>query len=254
MQEGLHFDERHYHFGLHTEAGTPKLLGRLLATGGIDLVRTVCERRAPAPCPGRHQAGAGDRRRPVSSAPAIWPTACCATASMWWYWTACSGRASRRISTGCAGRHRGRLSVAVADLRDAQTVADAARDAASVFHLAGQVAVTTSLVDPISDFEINLRGTINLLETLRKRHQRDGSLVPLVFASTNKVYGDLADIALAEDGDAYLPLDPAVRAHGIGEDRPLSFHTPYGCSKGRGGPVCAGLRTQLRPADGWCCA
>ena len=56
--------------------------------------------------------------------------------------------------------------------------------------------------------------------------------MPLVFASTNKVYGDLADVALDREGDAYAPRDPGVRAHGIGEDRPLDFHTPYGCSKG----------------------
>ena len=56
--------------------------------------------------------------------------------------------------------------------------------------------------------------------------------MPLVFASTNKVYGDLADIRLSHNEDAYLPIDPALRAHGIGEARPLSFHTPYGCSKG----------------------
>jgi CDP-paratose 2-epimerase len=56
--------------------------------------------------------------------------------------------------------------------------------------------------------------------------------VPLLFASTNKVYGDLGDVDLEETNDAYVPRDPAVRANGIGEDRPLDFHTPYGCSKG----------------------
>jgi len=56
--------------------------------------------------------------------------------------------------------------------------------------------------------------------------------VPLVFASTNKVYGDLADIVLDQTNDAYVPRDPAIRATGIGESRPLDFHTPYGCSKG----------------------
>ena len=56
--------------------------------------------------------------------------------------------------------------------------------------------------------------------------------MPLVFASTNKVYGNLSDIALVQHDGAWQPADPAVRAHGIGEDRPLSFYTPYGCSKG----------------------
>ena len=94
--------------------------------------------------------------------------------------------------------------------------------------MAAQVAVTTSLADPEGDFDVNLRGTLHVLEAVR----RQPAPPPIVFASTNKVYGNLADIRLARDGDAYLPEDPGLRARGIGEDRPLSFYTPYGCSKG----------------------
>jgi CDP-paratose 2-epimerase len=90
------------------------------------------------------------------------------------------------------------------------------------------VAVTTSLVDPREDFDINIRGTLHLLDALRTA----GGGVPLIFASTNKVYGDLADVDLELDGDAYLPVDPEIHNHGISEARPLDFHTPYGCSKG----------------------
>jgi CDP-paratose 2-epimerase len=125
-------------------------------------------------------------------------------------------------------RHPRRIAAVVADIRDGAAVADAARDASAVFHLAAQVAVTTSLSDPVADFEVNIQGTLLLLEALRKRDRP----VPLVFASTNKVYGDLADVDLALESDAYLPTDRQIRAHGIGEDRPLDFHTPYGCSKG----------------------
>ncbi|MGE5501274.1 MAG: SDR family NAD(P)-dependent oxidoreductase [Ignavibacteriales bacterium] len=125
-------------------------------------------------------------------------------------------------------RHPQKISTVIADIRDEQAVTEAARDAKAVFHLAAQVAVTTSLVDPIDDFETNIRGTLLLLETLRRRSQR----TPLVFASTNKVYGDLADIPLELVDDAYAPADPRVRTTGIGEARPLDFHTPYGCSKG----------------------
>jgi CDP-paratose 2-epimerase len=125
-------------------------------------------------------------------------------------------------------RHPGRVHAIIGDIRDEDQVARATRDASAVFHMAAQVAVTTSLVDPIDDFEINIRGTLVLLEALRRR----GARVPVVFASTNKVYGDLADVTLERDGDAWLPLDPAVRAHGISEARPLDFHTPYGVSKG----------------------
>ena len=124
--------------------------------------------------------------------------------------------------------HPYRISATVADVRDEAATGLAAADASAVFHMAAQVAVTTSLADPRADFAINLTGTLNLLEALRRR----GDGTPLVFASTNKVYGDLADVPLDLADDAYLPRDPGLRERGIGEDRPLDFHTPYGCSKG----------------------
>ncbi|MBI0474607.1 SDR family NAD(P)-dependent oxidoreductase [Sphingomonas sp. MA1305] len=125
-------------------------------------------------------------------------------------------------------RHGARITAIRADIRDADTLAGAVAEAQAVFHMAAQVAVTTSLDDPRDDLEINVLGTFNLLEALRRK----GTPTPLVFASTNKVYGDLADLDFARDGDTYVPVDAAVRAHGIGEGRPLDFHTPYGVSKG----------------------
>lgn len=125
-------------------------------------------------------------------------------------------------------RHPRRVSAVVADIRDSAAVAAAAKEAQAVFHFAAQVAVTTSLTDPSEDFEINACGTLLLLEALRAR----ATPAPLVFASTNKVYGNLADLELVRSGDMYLPADASLRAYGIDERRPLSFHTPYGCSKG----------------------
>jgi CDP-paratose 2-epimerase len=125
-------------------------------------------------------------------------------------------------------RHPRRLSAVVADIRDAGAVASAVRDASAVFHLAAQVAVTTSLTDPAEDFGVNLMGSFQVLDAVRRR----GRGVPVLFASTNKVYGNLGDVALDLDGDAYAPRDQEIRSHGIPEDRPLDFHTPYGCSKG----------------------
>ena len=118
-----------------------------------------------------------------------------------------------------------------ADIRDADRLGEAASDVDAVFHLAAQVAVTTSMADPREDHDINIGGTFNLLETLRRRKDA-GDRVPLIFASTNKVYGDLADLDFAVEDEAYVPVDPQTRAHGIGEARPLDFHTPYGVSKG----------------------
>jgi CDP-paratose 2-epimerase len=125
-------------------------------------------------------------------------------------------------------RHAGQIATVIADIRDEDELGRAAREAKAVFHMAAQVAVTTSLVDPREDYEINLKGTINLLDALRLK----GGDTPVIFASTNKVYGDLADIDFRLEGQRYVPQDRAVAEHGIGEGRPLDFHTPYGCSKG----------------------
>jgi CDP-paratose 2-epimerase len=124
--------------------------------------------------------------------------------------------------------HGDLVEVEVADVRDAARVRSAVSRASQVFHLAAQVAVTTSLDRPMEDFEINVRGTLNVLEAARS------ALNPpsLVFTSTNKVYGDLADLSLVRSETRYEPADPALRAHGVAEDRPLEFHSPYGCSKG----------------------
>jgi CDP-paratose 2-epimerase len=125
-------------------------------------------------------------------------------------------------------RHGTRIRPVKADIRDEAALARAAREAKAVFHMAAQVAVTTSLADPREDYEINLLGTLHLLEALRAK----GDGTPLVFASTNKVYGDLADIRFELRGERYVPADPAIARAGISEGRPLDFHTPYGCSKG----------------------
>ena len=125
-------------------------------------------------------------------------------------------------------RHGKLIQPIVADIRDEDRLADAATRAGAVFHLAAQVAVTTSMIDPRDDFTTNIVGTVNLLDALRMRNPE----APIVFASTNKVYGDLGDIDFALESDRYVPMNAEVRAHGIGEARPLDFHTPYGCSKG----------------------
>jgi CDP-paratose 2-epimerase len=125
-------------------------------------------------------------------------------------------------------RHPRRIRSVVADIRDRRAVGKVIDGAAAVFHLAAQVAVTTSMVDPIEDFETNVAGAINVLEAARRQRGE----TPVIFASTNKVYGDLADVRLTLADGAYAPADPAFLRHGVGEDRPLDFHTPYGCSKG----------------------
>jgi CDP-paratose 2-epimerase len=124
-------------------------------------------------------------------------------------------------------RHGSRVTHVAGDVRDEDELVRAAADAKAVFHFAAQVAVTTSLADPREDFDINVRGTINLLDAVRVRPEP----VPVIFASTNKVYGDLGDIEFDTLHDRYEPKAFAAR-RGIDESRPLDFHTPYGCSKG----------------------
>jgi CDP-paratose 2-epimerase len=124
--------------------------------------------------------------------------------------------------------HDERLVVEIGDVRDIHTLRSALRHAERVYHLSAQVAVTTSLIHPLDDFDVNLRGTMNLLECLRGLPKPP----PVLFTSTNKVYGALGDLQLEDGGERYEPSDKAVRRNGIAEDRPLDFHSPYGCSKG----------------------
>jgi CDP-paratose 2-epimerase len=114
------------------------------------------------------------------------------------------------------------------DVRDQLAVRRAIRGADSVFHLAAQVAVTTSLDDPVDDFTVNALGTLNVLEEARQLKRPPFVL----FTSTNKVYGNLEDIPLEEVDECWLPVDPELVEKGLGESRPLAFCTPYGCSKG----------------------
>jgi CDP-paratose 2-epimerase len=125
-------------------------------------------------------------------------------------------------------RYGNRVSARIADIRDKDELDAAVREAGAVVHLAAQVAVTTSLESPEDDFTINGQGTLNLLEAVR-RHDPEK---PVIFASTNKVYGHLHDIEMVADEDRHIPADAEIRTYGISEKQPLDFATPYGCSKG----------------------
>jgi CDP-paratose 2-epimerase len=118
------------------------------------------------------------------------------------------------------------------DVRDAalMTRLVGASDASLVFHFAAQPAVTTSVVDPREDLEINLLGTFNVLEALR--HSRAPSPPTLFFTSTNKVYGSLTHRPIAETATRYRFAEDELHGCGIDEREPLDFHSPYGCSKG----------------------
>ena len=122
-----------------------------------------------------------------------------------------------------AGR---RLEVIHGDVRDARGVREAVRDVTEIYHLAAQVAVTSSLEDPGADFDVNALGTFHVLEAARL----SGEYPFLLYTSTNKVYGVLEDIPVEVCGTRYRAADPQFQ--GVDETERLDFHSPYGCSKG----------------------
>jgi CDP-paratose 2-epimerase len=122
-------------------------------------------------------------------------------------------------------RHGSRFDVVRADICSPDgALLEAAANADVVFHLAAQVAVTTSVTDPRHDFEVNALGTFNVLEAAR----RAVSSPTVVYSSTNKVYGKLADLGIVERNGRYAY---ETLAGGVSEDRPLDPYSPYGCSK-----------------------
>lgn len=124
-----------------------------------------------------------------------------------------------------------------ADIRtDLQNLRAEVQNADAVFHLASQVAVTTSFKNPIEDNEINAIGTLNLLEAIRA----SGGNPVFIYASTNKVYGGMEDVAVVLDGNRYRYRD---LPQGIPENRFLDFHSPYGC--------CYSADTDILTEEGW---
>lgn len=138
-------------------------------------------------------------------------------------------------------RHAQRLSIISGDVRDREMLARAVATADIIFHLAAQVAVTSSLIDPLADFETNAAGTLNLLECARKCATPPG----IVYASTNKVYGRMADVAVESE----TRYESHEWPRGFSESQPLNPDTPYACSKAvadqyvRGYARTFGLRT-----------
>ncbi|TMF89263.1 MAG: NAD-dependent epimerase/dehydratase family protein [Chloroflexi bacterium] len=134
------------------------------------------------------------------------------------------------------------VRVVRADVTDAEGVAELVAGHDAVLHLAAQVAVTTSLLDPRADFEVNAKGTLNVLEAVRRR--APGAI--LLYASTNKVYGAMEGWSLVRRGARW---EPVAGPRGVTESEPLDLHSPYGCSKGAADQYvhdygrCYGLRT-----------
>lgn len=125
------------------------------------------------------------------------------------------------------GKHgKKAFRVVKADVRKDQKILNAeAAKADLILHLAAQVAVTTSVINPREDFDINALGTFNMLEAARA----SGNNPTFIYSSTNKVYGGLEDVTVVEDMQRYAFKE---LTHGVDEHRYVDFHSPYGCSKG----------------------
>ena len=117
-----------------------------------------------------------------------------------------------------------RLKITVGDIRDSAGVQRAVQGASEIYNFAAQVAVTSSVADPRHDFEVNALGALNVLEAARK----SGRQPFILFTSTNKVYGNLANKTLVQTARRYCALDEK----GVNESQPLDLYSPYGCSKG----------------------
>lgn len=225
--DGFHSDERDYHFGLAESSRTEKVLCRLLREQGLPAVERLgqrCRQTTSLTRPEPHvliTGGAGfigtnlaDRLLSVGRCVAVYDNL--------------SRPGAEQNLEWLVKRHGDRLRVHFADVRNDIALRGALQDVETVFHLAAQVAVTTSLANPLHDFEVNGRGTLNLLEEIRRLDNPPG----VVFTSTNKVYGGLDDLRLQMNGERYEPVDLDLRERGISEQRALDFHSPYGCSKG----------------------
>jgi len=124
-------------------------------------------------------------------------------------------------------KQKGKFKFIHADIRNLNDVENAIKSIKPdvIFHLAGQVAMTTSLENPSMDFEVNALGSLNILESVRK-YSPDSVII---YSSTNKVYGDLNYLKYQENETRYVAVD---YPNGFDENLKLDFHSPYGCSKG----------------------
>lgn len=244
-QDGFHEDERHYHFGLKAADGTPKLACRVWQESGLQGLRQLTDTV--------FNSGAGLSREPaikfaeknVTAAPtSSRQKLTLITGGAGFIGTNVAARLLEQgepvlifDNLGRAGVERNlewlcdtygdKVQLEIADIRDAHLVRDAVHQSSRIFHFAAQVAVTTSIDSPQKDFDINVRGTLNILESMRQMK----SPPSLLFTSTNKVYGALENVDLRRSNDRYFPADPFF-SEGVSEQQPLDFHSPYGCSKG----------------------
>mgnify|MGYP003642709861 CR=1 FL=1 len=228
--DGFHLDEREYYFGMLSSTGKPKLLYRLLNEVGIDAILNLSWLKAPK----LKKAKATDRENTVlitGGAGFIGTNMADFLLKMGYHviiYDNLSRKGVEKNLDWLLAEHPKSIQVEIADVRNRHKLKLMVNQSCAVFHFAAQVAVTTSLEEPDEDLDINIKGTFNVLESIRLSEHKP----PVFFTSTNKVYGDLADLELEEVEFRYFSKGENGMETGINESQPLNFHSPYGSSKG----------------------
>jgi CDP-paratose 2-epimerase len=242
--DGFHSDEREYAFGILKSGGTPKLLHTLLKEYGVTKIPEKHAFLKPLTLeseldekPVLITGGAGFIGTNMAdyllsnNIPVI-------------VMDNLSRQGVIKNLEWLKSKWKNRVEINIADIRNPFAVKQAVEKASHIYHFAAQVAVTTSVTNPEEDFEVNLQGTLNILNALRNMDHPPS----LLYTSTNKVYGNLAGLELQENKSNYTPENPSFK-NGINEAQPLSFHSPYGCSKGSADQyVCDYARLYQIPA------
>ncbi len=220
--DGFHADDREYYFGMVNNVGTPKLLYRILKNYGLNRLDEFDWITKP-------YISIPDKRKSILI-----------TGGAGFIGTNLADRFLREgnpvtifdnlkrpgVETNLEwlrDTHRGNLNIKIADVRNKYEVEDAVDAADFVYHFAAQVAVTTSYRQPVRDFQTNAGGTLNVLEAIRNSSHQP----PIIFTSTNKVYGTLDGLDIIPNAQQYK-----LKERTLDENQKLDFHSPYGCSKG----------------------
>ena len=227
--DGFHLDEREYHFGLLKKNCDPKLLYRILKNNHF---KEVAKKEWMTASYKTLQSNKPKQNILITGGAGFVGVNLAHRLLKEGYRVTIFDNLSRegviKNIEWLKEEHKKNLTIEVGDIRNKYLVNDLVASASAIFHFAAQVAVTTSLVDPMHDFSVNVAGSLNLLDALRQ--QKDPA--PIIFTSTNKVYGGLEDVKLRLNDSRYEPQDQQILKNGVSEARPLDFHSPYGCSKG----------------------
>jgi CDP-paratose 2-epimerase len=228
--DGFHVDEREYFFGMKKTGGQPKLLFNLLKDHSplklreVGFIKETMHLKKPSPTPEYVLITGGAGFVGVNLADHFLTLG----QKVIIYDNLSREGVEKNLEWLMSQHDSSRIWVEIADTRNYYQLQKVMKHAKVVYHLAAQVAVTTSLTHPKHDFEVNIQGTFHLLEAIRNTSHQP----PLIFTSTNKVYGNLEDLAFSETENSYVPKDSEILRKGISEDKQLDFHSPYGVSKG----------------------